>query len=341
MAAGVDVRVVGVGGAGGNALRHLREGGVDEGVSLIAVNTDRQALEELDVRRQVVLGMRATRGLGAGGRPSVGFAAAQEQAAAIQRAVAGADLVFVAAGMGGGTGTGAAPLVAHLAHEAGALVVGVVTTPFAFEGAFRGGVARDGLAALKDQVDALLTIENDRLMVDDLTLGEAFRYADTVLASGVRGVGDLVTQTGHINLDFADVEAVLRDGGRAVMGLGHGRGPKRASIAVEQASISELLSDDSIDGARGVLLSFTVDPALGLNAIHEAAARVQAAVDDDADILFGVSVCPDLVDECYVTLVAAGLDDALAAPEPAPEAARRRNALVMLEPTPVRARALG
>lgn len=331
---GVDVRVVGVGGAGGNALEHLLETGV-EGVSLIAINTDLQALERSSVPTQIVIGRRSTRGLGAGGRPSMGFAAAQEESATIQHAVSGADLVFVAAGMGGGTGTGAAPVVAHLAREAGALVVGVTTTPFTFEGSRRCGLAEQGLDALAEQVDALLTIPNERLTCDDFTVADAFRYADSVLAGGVRGIGDLVLQTGLINLDFADVDAVLRDGGRAVMGLGHGRGPGRARAAVEQASRSELLEDDSIEGAQGVLLSFTVDPRLGINAIHEAAARIQAEVDDDAEILFGVTVDPTLEDECYVTLVAAGLEHGpleQAAPAVVQASAHKpRNALVLLD----------
>jgi cell division protein FtsZ len=351
MIPGADVRVVGVGGAGGNALRHMISNGI-AGATLVAANTDTQALLEHPADVHVVLGRRSTRGLGAGGRPSVGFSAAQESSPELHSAVAGADLVFVAAGLGGGTGTGAAPLVAHLAREEGALVVGVVTLPFGFEGGRRTKLAMQGLEALREQVDSLLVIPNDRLLELDATepsVLEAFQRADMVLGDGVRGIGDLVVRTGLVNLDFADVSAVLRDGGRAVMGVGHGRGPDRAVRAVEAASRSPLLADDSIEGARGVLMCFTIDPRLGLSKIHEAAARVQAAADDDAEILFGVAVDPSLCDEVRVTLVAAGLDGERSAPRPEarpaaetrhdeacidrpyePVAVRRRNALVML-----------
>jgi cell division protein FtsZ len=338
---GADVRVIGVGGAGGNAVRHMSSAGID-GVVLIAANTDTQSLIAHPAHQRIVLGRRATRGLGAGGRASAGHAAAEEETASIGRALAGADLVFVAAGLGGGTGTGAAPVVASIARDAGALVVGVVTLPFAFEGTRRGRVALEGLEALRQQVDSLLVIENDRLLElpgPEPTAIEAFERADGVLSDGVRGIGDLVLRAGLINLDFADVRAVLRDGGRAVMGLGAGRGPDRAVRAVEAATRSPLLADASIEGARGVLLSFTVDPRLGLSRIHEAAARVQGQVDDDAEILFGVTVDPSLHDEVRVTLVAAGLDreevfEEEEAEEPAlayaDSGVRRRNALVFL-----------
>ena len=343
-AIGADVRVVGVGGAGGNAVRHMASLGL-EGARLIAANTDAQALEGHPAEQHLMLGRRSTRGLGAGGRPSVGFTAAQESTAEIVGAVAGADLVFVAAGLGGGTGTGAAPRVARIARGQGALVVGVVTTPFTFEGGRRNRFADEGLEALREQVDSLIVIPNDRLLelnASEPTVAEAFARADGVLADGVRGIGDLVMEHGLINLDFADVSAVLSDGGRAVMGIGYGRGPQRALRAIEMASRSPLLADDSIEGARGVLMSFRVDPCLGIGKIHEAAARVQALVDDDAEILFGVTVDTMLEDEVQVTLVAAGLDGR-AAEAPAPVetprsseiyapamVAKRRNALVML-----------
>lgn len=345
-ASGADVRVVGVGGAGGNAIRTLVQGGA-EGVVAIAANTDTQALASHPADVHVVLGKRATRGLGAGGNPSVGLAAARESSPALVQAIEGADLVFVAAGLGGGTGTGAAPLVASLARDAGALVVGVVSVPFAFEGARRRRLAAQGLDILGEHVDSLLVIENDRLL--DLpgpepTALEAFTRADRVLADGVRGIGELVTRAGLVNLDFADVRAVLKDGGRAVMGIGAGHGPDRAVRAVEQATTSPLLADGSIEGARGVLLSFTIDPRLGLGRIHEAAARVQAEVDDDAEILFGVRVDPELRDEVRVSIVAAGLPPRSSAPPPVIEQpravpaqvpahvpARRRNALVLLD----------
>ncbi|MGE0790821.1 MAG: cell division protein FtsZ [Sandaracinaceae bacterium] len=331
---GVDVRVIGVGGAGGNALGHLAGEGIPN-ATLVAINTDAVALERLDVGSRILIGRRTTRGLGAGGRPDRGWNAAGEQIAEIRAAVDGADLVFVAAGMGGGTGTGAAPFVARIARETGALTVGVVTTPFGFEGAHRSSLAFDGLCALGDEVDALLTVPNERLTLDDLSVREAFRRADSILAGAVRGIGDLVTQTGLVNLDFADVAAVLRGGGRAVMGSARGVGRDRARVAVERALDAPLLLDDSIEGARGVLLSFTIDPKIGIHAIHEAAAKVHALVHDDADVFFGVTVDPTLVDEIRVTLVAAGLDrEEEVAPEPAVAPAKRRNALVMLDPAP-------
>lgn len=335
---GADVRVVGVGGAGGNALKRMLLRGVS-GATLIAANTDTQALLDHPADVHVVLGRRATRGLGAGGSPQMGFAAAQESRADVVRVLEGADMVFIAAGLGGGTGTGAGPLVANVARELGALVVGVVTLPFTFEGRRRHRIALDGLEALRDQVDSVLVVSNDRLLEvggSEPSVVEAFARADGVLSDGVRGVGDLVTHTGLINLDFADVHAVLSNGGRAVMGVGVGRGPDRALQAVESASSSPLLRDDRIEGARGVLLSFRIDPALGLAAIHRAVARVQAEVDDDADILFGVTIDHSLEDEVELTLVAAGLselEDAPVAPArqtPAQVPARPRNALVML-----------
>ncbi len=334
-------------------MRHMAARGLS-GVTLVAANTDTQALLEHPADVHVVLGKRTTRGLGAGGRASVGLSAAQESTPQVAQALRGADMVFVAAGLGGGTGTGAAPLVAHVAREQGALVVGVVTLPFAFEGSRRARLAHQGLEALADQVDSLLVIENERLLeMDDRepTALEAFARADAVLTDGVRGIGDLVVRPGLVNLDFADVCAVLRGGGRAVMGLGVGYGPQRAAQAVEAAARSPLIAQSSIGGARGVLISFTIDPRLGLGRIHEAAARVQAEVDDDAEILFGVSVDPTLHEEVHVSIVAAGLPEEIDAPvvtrstempahapvglgHEAPvmvgSASRRRNALVML-----------
>jgi len=338
---GADVRVIGVGGGGGNALRRLSEAS-SLGATFVAVNTDARALEEHPAHHRLVLGHRTTRGLGAGGRPSVGLAAARESTPELLEVIEGADMIFVAAGLGGGTGTGAAPLVAHLARRAGALVVGVVTVPFGFEGGRRQRLADQGLDALEEQVDSLLVIENDRLLDlggADPSVVEAFGRADTVLCDGVRGISDLVTESGLINLDFADVRAVLSDGGRAVMGVGAGHGPERAMQAVQNACASPLLDDDSIEGAGGVLLAFRADPRIGINAIHRAAARIQAEVDDDAEILFGVTLDESLNDEVRVTLVAAGLSSV----EPAEEVVepRRRNALVMLEQTvPSRVRRL-
>ena len=312
---GADVRVVGVGGAGANAVRRMieRDGQAERSARFIVANTDGQSLHRHPASHRLLLGARSTGGLGAGGRPSVGFAAAQESLPEIAEALSGADLVFITAGLGGGTGSGAAPLFAHLAREAGALVIGVVSTPFGFEGSHRRAAASQAIDHLSEQVDSLLVVDNDRLLaLDDMdaTVGAAFSTADAVLSDAVGGIGDLVLSPGLINLDFADVCAVLRDGGRAVMGVGSARGADRASRAVEAAGRSPLLDDDSIEGARGVLLSFTVDERVGLNAIHRAAARIQASVDDDAEILFGVAVDPSFEDEVRVTLVAAGLDEA-------------------------------
>jgi len=328
-----DVRVVGVGGGGGNALRRMVEVEYD-GATLVAVNTDAVALDDHPADARIVLGRRGTGGLGAGGCPAAGLGAARESAPAHEGVVEGADKVFVAAGLGGGTGTGAAPMVAHLARRSGALVVGVVTLPFTFEGGRRRRVALQGLEALEEQVDSILVVENDRLLElgdDDPSVLQAFSLADDILCDGVRGIGDLVTETGLINLDFADVSAVLRDGGRAVMGVGRGFGEDRALAAVDQAALSPLLNDP-IDGAAGVLLSFRADPRIGLGALHRAAARVQAQVDDDAEILFGVTIDESLHDEVHVTLVAAGLGAGAPPVEVDHDAEpRRRNALVMLD----------
>ncbi|MGF1469184.1 MAG: cell division protein FtsZ [Sandaracinaceae bacterium] len=305
-----DLRVIGVGGGGGNALRELRRLGTAR-VARRAANTDRQALAEHPDEERLVLGPRATRGLGAGGRPSVGYAAAQESRTELQEVVAEADLVFLAAGLGGGTGTGATPLIAHLARDAGALTVAVVTLPFAFEGGRRRVYAEQGLAALKEQTDCLIVVPNDRLLLaeggEEPTFLEAFARADRVLADAVRGISDLVVQPGLVNLDFADVRAVLTGGGRAVMGIGVGRGADRALAAIGSATRSPLLADDSFEGARGVLLQFTIDPGVSLSAIHQAAERVHAMVDDDAEILFGVAGDPNLESEVHVTLIASGL----------------------------------
>lgn len=338
-----DLRVVGVGGGGSNALSELRRVG-HPGVGLLSANTDAQALSKQVDTDTLQLGPAATRGLGAGGRPSVGLAAARESTAGLQSWLSGADMVFIAAGLGGGTGTGAAPVVGQVARELGALTVGVVTLPFGFEGSRRANLAQQGLKALRDQVDSLLVVPNERLLAGpDATLHEAFAQADQVLADAVRGIADLVVRPGLINLDFADVRAVLSGGGRAVMGIGVGRGERRAEAAVEGASRSPLI-DVSLRGATGVLLQFTVDPAVGLHAIHRAAALIEAHLDDDAELFFGVTVDANLDSEVHVTLTAAGLSfDERPPLPPTAHAARayltsaevvlsrpRRNALVML-----------
>ncbi len=306
---GGDIRVFGVGGAGCNAIDRLRPRVTPE-VKCVAANTDAQALERHPEDCRLALGPRTTGGRGAGATPSVGFAAANESLRDVVEALETPDIVFVAAGLGGGTGTGAAPVVAHAARERGALTVGVVTLPFAFEGGRRAKVAARGLEALQGVVDTLLILPNDRLLMEahaDTTLVDAFFRSDEVLGDAVTSISDLVTRPGLINLDFADLRAVFRAGERGVMGLGEGVGEDRALDAVIDAMRSPLLSDDSIEGATRLLLSFTVDPRLGLGAVQRAAERAHAFVDDEADIFFGVRIDPSLTDEVKVTLVAAGL----------------------------------
>ena len=346
---GGNVQVVGVGGAGSNAVSRLRRT-VASSVRLLAANTDSQALEEHPFEERLILGPWSARGRGAGGRPAAGFAAAEETLSEISGVVSDADLVFVAAGMGGGTGTGAAPVIAHVAREQGALTLGVVTTPFSFEGGRRARVAKDGLTAIRDVVDTLLVLPNDRLLAEanaDTTLVDAFHRSDQVLGDAVTGICDLVARPGLINLDFADLRRVFEAGGRAVMGLGEGAGKNRALDAITSAMESPLLSSDGIDGAQRLLLSFTVDARLSLSRIQAAAEHAHGFVDPDAEVFFGVTVDPTLEDEVRVTLVATGLSFELAdrpdtsgayhcASEPPPahiagaSAGQLRNALVML-----------
>ena len=346
---GGNVQVVGVGGAGSNAVARLRKT-VAPTVHLLAANTDSQALEQHPFEQRLILGPWSARGRGAGGKPSAGFAAAEETLAEIANAVADADLVFVAAGMGGGTGTGAAPVIAHVAKQQGALTLGVVTTPFSFEGGRRGRIAKDGLTAIRDVVDTLLVLPNDLLLAEanaDTTLVDAFHRSDQVLGDAVTGICDLVARPGLINLDFADLRRVFAAGGRAVMGLGEGAGKDRALDAVMSAMESPLLSEDGIEGASRLLLSFVVDPRLSLSRIQRAAEHAHRFVDPEAEVFFGVTVDPTLEDEVRITLVATGLDFDLSnrpdsrgafrcASEPPPahiagaSAGQLRNALVML-----------
>jgi cell division protein FtsZ len=313
-----EVKIVGVGGGGSNAVNRMVETGVT-GVEFIAVNTDAQALHLSTAMRKIPIGGRSARGLGAGGDPQQGERAAEISRDALTSAITGADMVFLTAGLGGGTGTGAAPIIADIARRERALTVGVVTLPFTFEGYQRRKAAEEGLIELREHVDALIVIPNDRLLQladRQMSLIEAFRLADDVLRHGVQGISDLVTMTGLINLDFADVKAVMQNAGTALMAVGEGRGEGRAMVAARAAITSPLL-DVSIDGAHGVLLNVSGGPDLTLAEVTEAAETIQAAVDPDASIFFGAVIHPRQQDEVRVTVIATGLRES-ARPAPTP-----------------------
>jgi len=307
---GAVIKVIGVGGGGGNAVNNMIDAGV-EGVEFIALNTDMQALERSKAEVRIQLGPKLTRGLGAGAQPDIGRKAAEESEAEIKDALAGADMVFITAGMGGGTGTGAAPVVAKLSKEMGALTVGVVTRPFGFEGPKRSLFAAEGIASFKEHVDTLLIISNNRLLeiVDKkTTMLEALREADNVLRQGVQGIADLITAPGFINLDFADVKTVMMDQGSALMGIGFATGEERIIEATKRAIQSPLL-ETSIAGAESVLLNVTGGLELGLLEAKDASEIVAAAAGNDVNILLGTSIDEDLGDEIRVTVVATGIDD--------------------------------
>ncbi|HET6966967.1 MAG TPA: cell division protein FtsZ [Ornithinibacter sp.] len=303
------IKVVGIGGGGVNAVNRMIEVGL-RGVEFIAVNTDAQALLMSDADVKLDIGRELTRGLGAGANPEVGRQAAEDHAEEIEEVIRGADMVFVTAGEGGGTGTGGAPVVARIARSLGALTIGVVTRPFTFEGRRRAGSAEAGIDALRDEVDTLIVIPNDRLLsISDRNVSvlDAFRSADQVLLSGVQGITDLITTPGLINLDFADVKSVMQGAGSALMGIGSARGDDRAVQAAELAISSPLL-EASIDGAHGVLLSIQGGSDLGLFEINEAARLVQEAAHPEANIIFGAVIDDALGDEVRVTVIAAGFD---------------------------------
>ncbi|MEI7058055.1 cell division protein FtsZ [Nocardioides sp. CCNWLW239] len=303
------IKVVGIGGGGVNAVNRMIEVGL-KGVEFIAINTDAQALLMSDADVKLDIGRELTRGLGAGANPSVGESAAEDHADEIEEVIKGADMVFVTAGEGGGTGTGGAPVVARIARSLGALTIGVVTRPFAFEGRRRANSAEDGIAKLREEVDTLIVIPNDRLLsISDrnVSVMDAFRQADQVLLQGVSGITDLITTPGLINLDFADVKSVMSNAGSALMGIGSARGDNRSVEAAEMAVSSPLL-EASIDGAHGVLLSIAGGSDLGLFEINEAAALVADAVHQEANIIFGATIDDALGDEVRVTVIAAGFD---------------------------------
>ena len=301
------IKVVGVGGGGTNAVNRMVDAGL-AGVEFIAVNTDAQALMMTDADVKIQVGTQVTRGLGAGADPEIGFAAAQESRDELKEALKGADMVFVTAGEGGGTGTGGAPIVAELGQELGALTVGVVTRPFAFEGRKRADQAERGIDQLRDRVDTLIVIENDRLLqvVERQTsVVEAFRMADDILRQGVQGITDLITEPGLVNLDFADVRTIMRDAGSALMGIGRATGENRAAEAARIAVSSPLL-EASIEGATGILLNITGGSDIGLFEVNEAAEVVTGAADQNANVIFGAVIDDSAGAEVQVTVIATG-----------------------------------
>jgi cell division protein FtsZ len=304
------IKVIGCGGSGGNAVNTMINFGL-EGVEFIVVNTDAQALNNNAAPTKLNIGNAVTRGLGAGADPERGRKAALEDHQRIKELISGADMVFVTAGMGGGTGTGAAPVIAQLAREEGALTVGVVTKPFLFEGRQRSRRAELGMAALAENVDTLITIPNQKLLMlgeEDLSFIDAFRKADEVLFQAVKGISDLITQNGIVNVDFADVKTVMSNMGRALMGTGIAKGQNRARLAAEMAVSSPLLDDISVDGATGVLINIVGGPDLKMREIQEAASLVQEQAHEDANIIFGASIDEALGENVKVTVIATGFD---------------------------------
>jgi len=303
------IKVVGVGGGGGNAINRMIEAGL-QGVEFISMNTDAQALSISKAPRRVQLGEKLTKGLGAGSNPEVGEKAAEESREQIREALEGADMVFITAGMGGGTGTGGAPVVAQIAREVDALTVAVVTRPFTFEGRRRAQQAEAGIEKLEAQVDTLITIPNDRLLqvVEKKTsIQDAFRVADDVLRQGVQGISDLIIVPGLINLDFADVKAIMSSAGSALMGIGVGTGEERAIEAARKAIASPLL-EASIEGAKGILFNITGSDNLGLHEVNAAAEIIAEAADPEANIIFGAVIDEEMKDEVRVTVIATGFD---------------------------------
>ncbi len=304
------IKVIGVGGAGNNAVNRMLDWGI-KNVDFIAVNTDRQALQKSKANTKIQIGEKITRGLGAGADPDIGAQSAEESKTEITEVLRGADMVFVTAGMGGGTGTGAAPTVAGLAKEMGILTIGVVTKPFTFEGKKRLAQAERGIESLKGKVDTLIVIPNDKLLqiIDRKTsMSEAFMMADDVLRQGVQGISDLITVTGAINLDFADVKTIMQNTGMAHMGIGRASGENKAEDAAKQAIQSPLL-ETTIEGARGVIINVTGGEDLGLQEVNTAAELVQRNVDPEANIIFGTVIDENMKDEIQITVIATGFED--------------------------------
>ena len=309
------IKVVGVGGGGGSAVNRMVENGV-KGVEFIAVNTDVQALHYNKSSKKLHIGKSITRGLGAGMNPELGRQAAEESQNEVRDALKDADMVFVTCGLGGGTGTGAAPIVAEIARDLGALTVAVVTKPFQFEGAQRKNIAERGLTELSDKVDTIITIPNDKLLqvIDKKTsLLDAFKVVDDILQQGVQGIAELITIPGLINVDFADVKAVMANAGSALMGIGTASGENKA-IEAAKAAINSPLLEMSIEGARGILFTITGGPNLGMNEVNEAAKIITSAADEDAKIIFGSCLDPKMKDELKITVVATGFDGRIGGP---------------------------
>jgi cell division protein FtsZ len=316
----VRIKVIGVGGAGCNAINTMITGGLCR-VDFIAANTDVQALERSQASYKIQIGPERTRGLGAGAKPEVGRDAALESKDEIRESLDGADMVFVTAGMGGGTGTGAAPIVASIARELGILTVAVVTKPFQYEGHRRMSYAEEGIRDLKRHVDTVLIIPNQRLLgiVDKATpLLDAFKVADDVLRQAIQGIADVITTTGLVNVDFADVRTIMSHTGRAVMGMGTARGATRAAEAAQKAICSPLLEEGSVEGARGVLLNITGGPNMSLHEVEEAASIVQHAADPEANIIVGQVINPEMGDDLVVTVIATGFEREDQPSKPAP-----------------------
>lgn len=305
------IKVIGVGGGGSNAVSSMISIGSITGVDFVAINTDAQALLANPATTKVQIGENLTRGLGSGGDPETGKRAAEESVQKIEEKIADADMVFVTAGMGGGTGTGAAPIVAEIAKKAGALTVAVVTKPFLFEGTKRMVQAEEGIANLKDKVDTLIVIPNQRILevVDKkVPLTDAFRTVDSVLTQGVQGISDLITMPGLVNVDFADVRAIMSNAGSALMGIGLGSGDNRAGSAARQAVASPLL-EVTIDGAKGLLFNIIGGPDMTMHEVEEASKIISAAADADANIIFGATIDETLIDQIKITVIATGFDE--------------------------------
>ncbi len=303
----VQIKVVGVGGGGGNAVDRMVTSGV-QGVEFISINTDRQALYRSKATQKIQIGEKVTHGKGAGSKPEMGQKAADESREAIAAAIRGSDMVFITAGMGGGTGTGAAPIVAEIAHDMGVLTVGIVTKPFDFEGRRRMEQAESGISALKDHVDSLVVIPNERLKLvseQRITLLNAFSVADDVLRQGVQSISDLIKLPGLVNLDFADVTAVMKDAGYAHMGVGHASGKDKAETAANMAISSPLL-ETAINGAKGVIINITSSPDIGLDEIETASSMISAQAHEDANIIWGAAFDENMDDEMSVTVIATG-----------------------------------
>jgi cell division protein FtsZ len=305
------IKVVGVGGGGGNAVSSMVDSGTISGVEFIAVNTDAQVLLASRAPTKLQIGEKLTKGLGVGGNPDIGTQAAEESQEKLKELLVDSDMVFVTAGMGGGTGTGAAPVIARIAKEAGALTVGVVTKPFAFEGTRRAVAAEDGIEKLKESTDTLIVIPNQRLMdvIDrKMTLLEAFKVVDSVLGQAVGGIADIITTAGLVNVDFADVKAIMKDAGSALLGIGTGVGENRAQMAA-RAAVSSPLLDLSIEGARGVLFNIAGGQDLTMFEVDEAARIISSAADPDANVIFGAVIKDDLTDQVRITVIATGFDE--------------------------------